>query len=104
VVLEAIDADVIKTYTRLGLGLGLVAEMAVKDDPGMGMPGSELVWRPVGHLFGPNMARLAFKRGAYLRQFVLTFAELISDRLNKALILQAMQTPAGAKRDQDDGL
>jgi len=62
------------------------------------------VWRPVGHLFGPNMARLAFKRGAYLRQFVLTFAELISDRLNKALILQAMQTPAGAKRDQDDGL
>ena len=95
VVLEAIDADVIKTYTRLGLGIGLVAEMAVKDDPTMGQPGSELVWRPVGHLFGPNLARLAFKRGAYLRQFVLTFAELISDRLSRQLILQAMQAPAG---------
>jgi LysR family cys regulon transcriptional activator len=94
VVLEAIDADVIKTYTRLGLGIGLVAEMAVKDDPTMGIPGSELVWRPVGHLFGPNMARLAFKRGAYLRQFVLAFAELISDRLTRALILQALQSPA----------
>ncbi|MCH8178269.1 MAG: CysB family HTH-type transcriptional regulator [Proteobacteria bacterium] len=95
VVLEAIDADVIKTYTRLGLGIGLVAEMAVKDDPTMGQPGSELVWRPVGHLFGPNLARLAFKRGAYVRQFVLAFAELISDRLTRQLILQAMQTPAG---------
>ncbi|WP_290870714.1 CysB family HTH-type transcriptional regulator [Aquabacterium sp.] len=104
VVLEAIDADVIKTYTRLGLGIGLVAEMAVRDDPTMGTPGSELVSRPVGHLFGPNLARLAFKRGAYLRQFVLTFAELISDRLSKQLIQQAMQAPVGGGKNQDDGL
>jgi len=106
VVLEAIDADVIKTYTRLGLGIGLVAEMAVKDDPTMSAPSSDLVWRPVGHLFGPNMARLAFKRGAYLRQFVLAFAELISDRLSRALILQAMQSPSGpaSEMSQDHGL
>jgi len=104
VVLEAIDADVIKTYTRLGLGIGLVAEMAVKDDPTMSAPGSELVWRPVGHLFGPNMARLAFKRGAYLRQFVLAFAELISDRLNRQLILQAIQSPAHNPGGSDYGL
>jgi LysR family cys regulon transcriptional activator len=99
VVLEAIDADVIKTYTRLGLGIGLVAEMAVKDDPTMSAAGSDLIWRPVGHLFGPNMARLAFKRGAYLRQFVVAFAELISDRLSKALILQAMQSPSGTNTE-----
>jgi LysR family cys regulon transcriptional activator len=104
VVLEAIDADVIKTYTRLGLGIGLVAEMAVKDDPAMALPGSELVWRPVGHLFGPNLARLAFKRGAYLRQFVLAFAELVSDRLSRQLIMQSLQAPASASRTQDDGL
>ncbi|RZL03371.1 MAG: CysB family HTH-type transcriptional regulator [Rubrivivax sp.] len=103
VVLEAIDADVIKTYTRLGLGIGLVAEMAVKDDPTM-TPQGDLVWRPVGHLFGPNMARLAFKRGAYLRQFVLAFAELISDRLNRQLILQAMQPGANSTMGSDDGL
>ena len=53
----------------------------------------DLVWRPVGHLFGPNMARIAFKRGAYLRQFVLAFAELISDRLSKAMIMQAIRNP-----------
>lgn len=104
VVLEAIDADVIKTYTRLGLGIGLVAEMAVKDDPTMAMPDQELVWRPVGHLFGPNMARLAFKRGAYLRQFVLAFAELTSDRLSRALILQALQQGGATGPGTDYGL
>jgi LysR family cys regulon transcriptional activator len=102
VVMEAIDSDVIKTYARLGMGIGLVAEMAVKDDPLMNTPGSELVARPVGHLFGPNLARLAFKRGAYMRQFVLNFAELVSDRLTRQLILQAMQTPAGAPREGSD--
>lgn len=86
VVLEAIDSDVIKTYVRLGLGVGIVAEMAVRDEA----PGSDLVARPVGHLFGDNVSRVAFKRGAYLRNFVYTFAELLSDRLTRALILRAM--------------
>lgn len=86
VVLEAIDADVIKTYVRLGLGVGLLAEMAAQDDA----PGSGLVWRPVGHLFGQNVARVAFKRGVYLRNFVYAFAELTSGRLTRALIERAM--------------
>jgi LysR family cys regulon transcriptional activator len=86
VVLEAIDSDVIKTYVRLGLGVGIVAEMAVRDDP----PGGELVSRPVGHLFGRNVSRVAFRRGAYLRHFVYTFAELLSDRLTRALIERAV--------------
>jgi LysR family cys regulon transcriptional activator len=89
VVLEAIDSDVIKTYVRLGLGVGIVAEMAVRDDPTCG-PGGELVTRPAGALFGNNVARLAFKRGAYLRNFVYGFAELLSDRLTRALIARAM--------------
>lgn len=85
-VLEAIDADVIKTYVRLGLGVGIVAEIAVRDDP----PNGDLAWRPVGHLFGQNVTRIAFKRGAYLRNFVYSFAESLSDRLSRALIAQAM--------------
>ena len=78
IALEAIDSDVIKTYVRLGLGLGIVAEMAMKDDP-LG----DLVVRPVGHLFGQSVARVAFKRGAYLRNFVYKFAELLSERLSR---------------------
>jgi LysR family cys regulon transcriptional activator len=86
IALEAIDSDVIKTYVRAGLGIGIVAEMAVRDDP----PGSELVHRPAGHLFGRNVTRVAFRRGAYLRSFVLSFAELLSDRLTRPLILRVL--------------
>jgi LysR family cys regulon transcriptional activator len=86
IVLEAIDADVIKTYVKLGLGVGIVAEIAVRDEPA----GGELVWRPAGHLFGQNVARIAFKRGAYLRNFVYAFAEMLSDRLSRALVERAM--------------
>ena len=86
IVLEAIDADVIKTYVRLGLGIGILAETAVRDDP----PGGDLVWRPVGHLFGQNVTRVAFKRGAYLRNFVFAFAEMLAERLTRTTILQAM--------------
>ena len=86
IVLEAIDADVIKTYVRLGLGVGILAELAVRDEPPVG----DLVWRPVGHLFGTNVTRIAFKRGAYLRNFVYAFAEMLSADLNRPRIETAM--------------
>jgi LysR family transcriptional regulator, cys regulon transcriptional activator len=89
IALEAIDSDVIKTYVRTGLGVGIVAEMAVKDDPM-----NDLVVKPAGQLFGKNIARVAFKRSAYLRNFVYTFAELLSDRLNRKLIDRAMSGQA----------
>jgi LysR family cys regulon transcriptional activator len=86
IALEAIDSDVIKTYVRLGLGIGIVAEMAVRDDGS----NADLAVRPLGTLFGHNLARVAFKRGAYLRNFVFRFAELLSDRLDRNLIAKAM--------------
>ncbi|MCC9597748.1 MULTISPECIES: CysB family HTH-type transcriptional regulator [unclassified Rubrivivax] len=94
VALEAIDSDVIKTYVRLGLGVGIVAETAVREDP----PGGDLVWRPLGQLFGANVTRVAFKRGAYLRHFVYAFAEQLSDRLTASLVQRAM---AGEGSDYD---
>lgn len=86
VALEAIDSDVIKTYVRLGLGVGIVTELAVQEPA----DAADLVWRPLGHLFGPNVTHVAFKRGAYLRHFVLAFAGLLSPHLNAALITRAM--------------
>jgi LysR family transcriptional regulator, cys regulon transcriptional activator len=97
IVLEAIDADVIKTYVRLGLGVGVLAEIAVRDDP----PGGDLVSRPVGHLFGTSITRVAFKRGAYLRNFVYAFAEMLSERLTRALITKAMSTRDGGADSTD---
>ncbi|WP_180683451.1 CysB family HTH-type transcriptional regulator [Tepidicella baoligensis] len=87
IVLEAIDSDVIKTYVKLGMGVGIVAEMAMQGEERH----PDLVARPAGHLFGQNVARVAFKRGVYLRQFVLRFAELLGDRLSRELIMKAMQ-------------
>lgn len=86
IALEAIDSDVIKTYVRLGLGVGIVAEMAVREDGS----NADLAVRPLGTLFGQNVARIAFKRSAYLRNFVLEFAELLSDRLDRNLIAKAL--------------
>ena len=85
IVLEAMDSDIIKTYVRLGLGIGIVAEMATRE----ALP-PDLVTRPAGHLFGHSVARIAFKRGAYLRHFVYRLAELVSDRLSRQLIERAM--------------
>jgi LysR family cys regulon transcriptional activator len=72
---------------RLGLGIGIVTELAVANTPGE----VELASVPLGHLFGTNIARVAFKRGAYLRQFVLAFAESLSPRLSAKGVAQAMQ-------------
>ena len=86
IALEAIDSDVIKTYVRLGLGVGIVAEMAVKD----GLD-DDLVARPASQLFGKNVVRFAFKRSAYIRHFVYDFAALLSDRLDRNLIMKALE-------------
>ena len=94
IALEAIDSDVIKTYVRLGLGVGIVAEMALRDDGS----NDDLVARPAGALFCMDLARVAFKRSAYLRNFVYKFAELLSDKLSRDLITKAM---AGRISDYD---
>ena len=85
IALEAIDSDVIKTYVRLGMGVGIVAEMAVRD-----ITDEDLLVRPAGHLFGRNLARIAFKKQAYLRQFVFEFAQLLNPELNAVRIVESM--------------
>lgn len=86
IILEAIDADVIKTYVELGLGVGIMADVAFnmeRDRP--------LRAIPVGHLFGANTTRVALKQGAYLRGYVYTFIELLSPVLNRKFVEQAMR-------------
>ena len=89
IALEAIDSDVIKTYVRTGLGIGIVAEMAVREGAAHDS-NQDLAVIPAGYLFGHNVARVAFQRSAYLRNFVYKFAELLGDRLSRDLIVRAM--------------
>ena len=85
ILLEAIDADVIKTYVELGMGIGIIAGMAFDAERDKGLRSI-----PVGHLFGMNVSRVAVKQGAYLRSYIYTFIELLTPTLNRKLIEQAM--------------
>src|SRR5204863_2601649 len=60
ILLEAIDADVIKTYVELGMGVGIIAGMAYDAERDRGLRAIS-----VGHLFGTNVSRVAMKQGAY---------------------------------------
>ena len=85
IALEAIDSDVIKTYVRIGMGVGIIAEMAV-----LPQMDADLIFQNASHLFGKNVARVAFRKGAYLRHFVLSFAQLLSPKLTEKTIHEAM--------------
>lgn len=85
VLLEAIDADVIKTYVELGMGVGIMAGMAYSAERDKGLQAI-----PAGHLFGTNVSRLALKQGAYLRSYVYSFVELLAPALNRKMIEKAM--------------
>jgi LysR family cys regulon transcriptional activator len=86
VVLTAIDADVIKTYVELGLGVGILAQMAFE-------PKRDRQLRSIdaSHLFEPSTTRVAISRDSYLRGYVYDFIEIFAPHLNHAAITAAMK-------------
>jgi LysR family cys regulon transcriptional activator len=86
VLLEAIDADVIKTYVELGMGVGIIAGMAFDPERDRSLRAI-----PVGHLLGMNVSRVAVKHGAYLRSYIYTFIELLAPTLNRKMVEAAMR-------------
>lgn len=86
VLLEAIDADVIKTYVELGMGVGIIAGMAFDSERDVNLRAI-----PVGSLFGMNVSRVAVRQGAYLRTYMYTFIEMLSPTMNRKMIEQVMQ-------------
>ena len=79
IALTALDADVIKTYVELGMGVGIMAGMAYDATRDTGLHAI-----PAGHLFGTNVSRVALKQGAYLRSYVYSFVELLAPALNRS--------------------
>jgi LysR family transcriptional regulator, cys regulon transcriptional activator len=86
VVLTAIDADVIKTYVTLGLGVGLLASMAY--DPERD---SNLVMVDVSHLFPNSTTYLGFRKDAFLRGYMYGFIELMAPRFNRKAVNAALK-------------
>lgn len=87
VVFTAADADVIKTYVRLGLGIGIVARMAhdEKAEP-------DLVALDATHLFAPSVTHIGCRRGTFLRGFMYQFIEDFAPHLTRDLVQQAFAT------------
>ena len=92
VVLTARDADVIKTYVRLGLGVGIVASMAVEE-----REDSDLVRIDTSHLFPAHVTWIGFRRGGLLRKYQLDFMQLFAPHLTRRVIERA----AGAATQAD---
>jgi len=85
VVLTALDADVIKTYVELGLGIGIVAQMAF--DPSRD---KHLRSIDAGHLFESSTTRIGIRKNSYLRGYVLDFIKMFSPQLNRITVKKAM--------------
>jgi LysR family transcriptional regulator, cys regulon transcriptional activator len=84
VALTAVDADVIKTYVRLGLGVGIVAHMA--HDP---QTDGDLIPLEAAHLFAPSTTKIVIRRETYLRTFLYDFIEIVAPHLTRDIVDQA---------------
>lgn len=92
VVLTAMDADVIKTYVELGMGVGIVASVALDTERDR-----NLHILDAGHLFQVNVTRLGLRRGAWLRGYAYSFIETFVPTLTRPVVAQALApltTPA----------
>jgi len=85
IVLTAMDADVIKTYAELDLGVGIIASMAydARKDAG-------LVRISADHLFEPNTTSVAVRRGAYLRGYAHAFINMFAPHLSRDTVSTAL--------------
>ena len=86
VVLTALDADVIKTYVELGLGIGILAQMAFE-------PKRDKHLRSIdaSHLFAPSTTRIGISRNSYLRGYVYDFIEIFAPHLSHNVVKAAME-------------
>jgi LysR family cys regulon transcriptional activator len=94
VVFTAADADVIKTYVRLGLGIGIVAQMAYDSEID-----SDLVPLDAGHLFAPSVTKIGCRRGTFLRGYMYEFIELFAPHLTRELVEEAFSRNSKVELD-----
>lgn len=87
VVFTAADADVIKTYVRLGLGVGIIASMAYEP-----VLDADLVAIDASHLFNASSTQIGFRRGTFLRKYMYDFIERFAPHLTADLVKEAEKT------------
>jgi len=91
VVLGAMDADVIKTYVELGMGVGIVASVAYDEERDTALHAID-----ARHLFATNLTRLALRRGSFLRDYVYDFIQTFAPPLGRAVVEAALRQEPGS--------
>ena len=94
VVFTATDTDVIKTYVRLGLGVGIIASMAYDE-----AQDSDLVRIDAGHLFASSVTHIGFRRGTFLRRYMLDLIQSFAPHLEPRTVAQAQECFTAAERE-----
>ncbi|AFU97859.1 HTH-type transcriptional regulator CysB [Simiduia agarivorans] len=94
VVFTAADADVIKTYVRLGLGIGIIAKMAYNEETD-----KDLVALDASHLFSSSTTKIGFRRGTFLRGFMYDFIQQFAPHLTREVVEEAYQKHSKAELD-----
>jgi len=90
IVMSALDADVIKTYVELGLGVGIVASIAFDGERDTALRAID-----AGKLFEMNLTKLAVRRGRFLRSYVYDFIETFAPTLTRGVVEAALATEPG---------
>ncbi len=94
VAFTAADADVIKTYVRLGVGVGIIASMAVDKELD-----SDLVAIDASHLFASSVTKIGFRKGTFLRGYMYDFVTQFAPHLTRPVVDKVLQTPSRADVD-----
>ncbi len=92
IVLTAVDADVIKTYVRLGLGIGIIANMAFNQEQD-----ADLQVLDAKALFGISTSRIAIKREKYIKAYIFQFIEMFATHLTPEVVRRALDCQDNAQ-------
>jgi len=95
VVFTATDADVIKTYVRLGLGVGIIASMAYEKEKDRGLTAVD-----ASHLFEPSTTMIGCRKGTFLRKYMYDFIELFAPHLTRQMVDRAASMSIKEDRDR----
>ena len=95
VVFTATDTDVIKTYVGLGFGVGIIASMAYDESQD-----SDLVSIDASHLFASSVTHIGFRRGTFLRRYMLDLIQSFAPHLDARTVSQAQECATVAERDR----
>ena len=95
VVFTATDADVIKTYVKMGMGVGVIASMAIDEKQD-----TDLVAIDASHIFGASTTSIGFRRGTFLRSYMFDFMERFAPHLTRPVVEQAISLKSNAEIEE----